>query len=135
MSYRDVNIIESMYPTNIQNQALEGLERWRRRNMEGNVSIDDMVQNLIAALEEVNRHDVTEIIDGIIGSIISMVTTSVVDHGFEPRSYQTKDYRIGICCFFIKHESLRRKTKDWLVRNQDNVSEWGNISIHRLLFQ
>ena len=71
MSYRDVNIIESMYPTNIQNQALEGLERWKRRNMEGNVSLDDMVQNLITALEEVNRHDVTEIIDGIIGSIIS----------------------------------------------------------------
>ena len=70
MSYHDVNIIESMYPTNIQNQALEGLERWRRRNMDGNVSIDDMVQNLIAALEEVNRHDVTEIIDGIIGSVV-----------------------------------------------------------------
>jgi len=84
MSYRDVNIIESMYPTNIQNQALEGLERWKRRNMEGNVSLDDMVQNLITALEEVNRHDVTEIIDGIIGSIISMLATSAVDHGFEP---------------------------------------------------
>lgn len=84
MSYRDVNIIESMYPTNIQNQALEGLERWKRRNMEGNVSLDDMVQNLITALEEVNRHDVTEIIDGIIGSIINMLATSAVDHGFEP---------------------------------------------------
>ena len=84
MSYRDVNIIESMYPTNIQNQALEGLERWKRRNIEGNVSLDDMVQNLITALEEVNRHDVTEIIDGIIGSIISMLATSAVDHGFEP---------------------------------------------------
>ena len=84
MSYRDVNIIESMYPTNIQNQALEGLERWKRRNMEGNVSLDDMVQNLITALEEVNRHDVTEIIDGIIGSIISMLATSAVDRGFEP---------------------------------------------------
>jgi hypothetical protein len=52
--------------------------------MEGNVSLDDMVQNLITALEEVNRHDVTEIIDGIIGSIISMLATSAVDRGFEP---------------------------------------------------
>jgi len=24
---------------------------------------------------------------------------------------------------------------DWLARNQDNVSEWGDISIHELLFQ
>ena len=34
----------------------------------------------------------------------------------------TKDYIIGICCFFAKHAALRRKSKDWLARNQDNVS-------------
>ena len=28
-----------------------------------------------------------------------------------------------------------RKSKDWLARNQDNVSEWGAISIRGLLFQ
>jgi hypothetical protein len=28
-----------------------------------------------------------------------------------------------------------RKSKDWLARNQDNVSEWGDISIRGLLFQ
>jgi hypothetical protein len=27
------------------------------------------------------------------------------------------------------------KEKDWLARNQDNVSEWGDMSIHKLLFQ
>jgi len=27
-----------------------------------------------------------------------------------------------------------RKTKDWLARNQDNVSKWGDISIRGLLF-
>ena len=32
-----------------------------------------------------------------------------------------------------QHEALRRKSKDWLARNQDNVSEWGNMSICRLL--
>ena len=31
--------------------------------------------------------------------------------------------------------SLRRKSKDWLARNQDNMSEWGDMSIHGLLFQ
>jgi len=27
-----------------------------------------------------------------------------------------------------------RKNKDWLALNQDNVSEWGDMSIHGLLF-
>jgi hypothetical protein len=42
----------------------------------------------------------------------------LVDSGFEPRSGQTKDYKIGICCFSAKHAALRRKGKDWLARNQ-----------------
>jgi len=50
-------------------------------------------------------------------------------------SSQTKDYKIDICCFSVKHPALRRKSKDWLARNQDNVSEWGGMSIRRLLFQ
>ena len=32
------------------------------------------------------------------------------------------DYKIGICCFMTKHAALRSKSKDWLARNQDNVS-------------
>jgi len=48
---------------------------------------------------------------------------------------QTKDYEIGICCFSAKHPALRRKNKDWLVGNQDNVSECGDMSIRGLLFQ
>jgi hypothetical protein len=39
-----------------------------------------------------------------------------------------KDYQIGICCFSAKHAVLRRKSKDWLVRNQNNVSEWSDMS-------
>ena len=66
--------------------------------------------------------------------MVSVLASSVVDRGFEPRSGQTKDYKIGICCFTAKYAALRRKSKDWLVRNQDNVSEWGDMSIG-LLFQ
>jgi hypothetical protein len=33
----------------------------------------------------------------------------------------TKDYKLGICCFSAKHLALKRKNKDWLVHNQDNV--------------
>ena len=58
-----------------------------------------------------------------------------VDRGFEPRSGQTKDYKIGICCFSAKHVALRRKSKYWLVWNQDNVFEWDDMSTHELLFQ
>ena len=42
----------------------------------------------------------------------------VVDCGFEPRSGQTKYYKIGICCFSAKHAALRRNSKDWSSRNQ-----------------
>jgi hypothetical protein len=49
--------------------------------------------------------------------------------------FQTKDYTIGMCCFSAKHAALMRKSKDWLVRNQDNVSEWSNMSTRGVLFQ
>ena len=55
--------------------------------------------------------------------MVSVLTSSAVDRGFEPRSGQTKDYEIDICCFSAKHTALRRKSKDWLARNRDNVSE------------
>jgi len=63
-----------------------------------------------------------------------VLASSAVDCGFELRSDQTKDYKIGIFGFSTKHAALRRKSKDWLDRNQDNVSEWGNMSMRGLLF-
>jgi hypothetical protein len=51
-------------------------------------------------------------------SEILVLASSAVDRGFEPRSDQTKDYKIGICCFSAKHAALRRKSKDCLARNQ-----------------
>ena len=63
----------------------------------------------------------------------SVLPSGVVDHAFEPRSCQTKDNEIGICCFSTKHTALRRESKDWLTWNQDDVSEWGDMSIRRLL--
>jgi hypothetical protein len=55
--------------------------------------------------------------------------------GFEPRSDQTKDYKIGICCFSTKHADLRSKSKDWLAQKQNNVFEWSDMSTSGLLFQ
>ena len=59
-------------------------------------------------------------IGGVMGSVLA---STVVDHGFEPQSAQAKDYEIDICCFSAKLTALRRKSKDWLARNQNNVSE------------
>ena len=57
--------------------------------------------------------------------MVSMLALSAVYHGFEPRSGQAKDYKIGVYCFSAKHSALRRKSKDWLTRNQDNMSRVG----------
>jgi hypothetical protein len=59
----------------------------------------------------------------------------LVDGGFEPQSHQTKDYKIGIYCFSAKHATLRVKSKDCLAQNQNNVSEWSDMSTRGLLFQ
>ena len=44
-------------------------------------------------------------------------------------------YTIGICCFSTNHAALRNKIKDWLALNQNNVSEWSDMSTRGLLFQ
>ena len=74
-------------------------------------------------------------INSIGGVMVSVLASSAVDRGLEPWSGQTKDYKIGICCFSAKHAALRRKNKDWLAWNQNNVPEWSNMSTHGLLFQ
>ena len=65
--------------------------------------------------------------------MISVLSSSVVDR----RSSQTKDYNINIYSFSGKHATLRSKNKDLLARsrNQNNLSEWRDMSIRGLLFQ
>ena len=53
-------------------------------------------------------------VNRICGVMVSMLASSAVDCGFKPRSGQTKDCKIGICCFSAKHAALRRNIKDWL---------------------
>jgi hypothetical protein len=55
--------------------------------------------------------------------MVSVLVSSAVNCGFESRSGQTKDYKIGMCW----HAELRRKSKDWLARNQNNVSDWSDM--------
>ena len=50
-----------------------------------------------------------------------------------PGPGQTKDYKIGICCFSAKHTVLRSKRLVGL--DQVNVSEWSDMSTMVVLFQ
>jgi hypothetical protein len=59
--------------------------------------------------------------------MVNVFALSAVGLWFKPRSGQTNDYKIDICC--IKEKEQRR------ARNQENVPEWVDISIRGLLFQ
>jgi hypothetical protein len=67
--------------------------------------------------------------------MVSVLTSSAVARGFKPRSGQTKDYEIGICCFSAKHAALRRKSRLVGSELQNNVFEWSDMSIREPLFQ
>jgi hypothetical protein len=38
--------------------------------------------------------------------------------------FQTKDYQLVFVAYNAKHAELRRKSKDWLLRNQAKI-DWG----------
>ena len=61
-----------------------------------------------------------------------MVSMPAVVPAFETRLDQSKDYKIGICCFFDKrlHASLSSTNKDWWARNRGNMSEWSDMSTY-----
>jgi hypothetical protein len=61
--------------------------------------------------------------------MVIVLASSMVDRGFVARSGQTKDCKIGICCFSAKHAALRRKSKDWLARNQDVLCDYDEARI------
>jgi hypothetical protein len=62
--------------------------------------------------------------------MVSVLVSSAVDRGFEIRSGQIKDYQIGICYFSAKHTALRKKSTDWLARNQNNMCPSGATCLH-----
>ena len=56
---------------------------------------------------------------------------SAVDCGFKPWSNQRLELVFGASPL----STQRWKSKDWLAQNQDNVSEWSNMSPYGLWFQ
>ena len=67
--------------------------------------------------------------------MVSVLTWSVIDHGFEPQFHQTKGHTISICCFSAKHATVWPKSKDWLALNQNIVFEWSDMLALGLLLQ
>ena len=51
--------------------------------------------------------------------MVNALASSVVDRGFESLSGQTKNYKIGMCCF-SEHAELRSNNKNLLSWNQKN---------------
>jgi hypothetical protein len=43
------------------------------------------------------------------GVMVGVLALSTVDRGIEPHSGQTRDYKIGICCFTAKQVSWRQQ--------------------------
>ena len=64
----------------------------------------------------------------ISGVMVGVLISKAIDCDIDPLSCQTKDYKIGIYCFSAKRTTLRSQTKDWLAQNQNNVSEWSDMS-------
>jgi hypothetical protein len=52
--------------------------------------------------------------------IVGLLASSAIDYRFQPRFGQTKDFKIGICCFSSKSPVLRSKSKDWWAWNRDS---------------
>jgi hypothetical protein len=57
----------------------------------------------------------------ICGVMVSVLAPRAVDSGFEPLPGQTKDYKIGICCFSAKHVVLRKNN---LLNNTVNSNNY-----------
>ena len=75
------------------------------------------------------------IANGIGDVIVIVLASSAVYRGFEHGSGQTKVYIIGICCYSVKHATLRRKNRDWFTRfhNSTWVSTIFSLSFYYFL--
>ena len=65
--------------------------------------------------------------------MVGDLALSAVDRDLSTSSVKPKIKKLIFVTSPDKH-TLRRKSKDWLARNQENVSEWRNMSCG-LLFQ
>jgi hypothetical protein len=68
------------------------------------------------------KNDNIDRYSSVFGVIVGVLDSIAVDRGYVPRSGLSKDYKSCSCGLSTMHTALRRKSKYWLHRNQDNVS-------------
>jgi hypothetical protein len=73
--------------------------------------------------------------NSIIGVMVNVLASNVIDRWFESLSGQTNDYKIVFSCFSSKHADLGRKSEYWLARNQNNVSAYSDMAIRDQLYK
>ena len=66
--------------------------------------------------------------------MISVLSSSAEGRGFDSWLGQTKDIKIGICCFSTKHTDLRSRSNDLSAQSQNNVLGYSGLSSCRLAF-
>ena len=76
-----------------------------------------------------------ELYRGCNGRHVHLKCIRLIRLGSSPSWVIPKTKKIGIYCFSTKHAALMSESKVWLALYQDNVSEWSDVSTHRLLFQ
>jgi hypothetical protein len=131
-----VSSISAIFRTRTRNEGRDGSTRWttfyyHQKSMESWVGTKNLVfcngwhtPTLFQNLQEViNTRSISN---------SECASLSGVDFWFELQLGQTKDYDIGMCCFSLKHVAQMSKSKDKLAQNQDNVSEWRDMSTCKL---
>jgi hypothetical protein len=79
----------------------------------------------------VSMSDMESMCDCISVVMVSILALSVVDCRFEPRSSQTKDYKIGICCYHVKNKLILSA-----ISCQEQVNFlWNDDGVHFVLDQ
>jgi hypothetical protein len=67
--------------------------------------------------------------------MVSVLASSSVDLGSTPGRVLPKIIKLVFVASLLSMQALTSKSKDWLARNQNNVSKWSDMSNSRLLFQ
>jgi hypothetical protein len=67
--------------------------------------------------------------------VIHITAKTGLESWYYGHEWVIQDYEIGIYYFSTRLAALRRKSKNWLALNHDNVSEWGDMTIRRLFLQ
>jgi hypothetical protein len=67
--------------------------------------------------------------------MVSVLASSSVDLGSTTGRVLPKIIKLVFVASLLSMQALTSKSKNWLARNQNNVSKWSDMSNSRLLFQ